>query len=145
LITIRKGIEADIHKVSRLWVEMAKELRPDDTPIPEWWRAIAINMMRFNKEYYIFVADDNGKLVGFIDGIVVSEPSTGMIQGIGRHFYVKPEYRNNGIAWKLYIEICTQAKDRGAKAFTLSCLPDKVEFWKKRGFKTSEINMRMDL
>jgi len=142
---IRQGTESDLNKIGRLWLEMVRELTPNYTPMLDWWKAITINLMRNNKEYYVFVADDNGKIVGFLDFLLLAEASTGKVQALGRHYYVKPEYRKTKIASEIYHESCEEAIKRGAKAFTLLCLPKGVRFWKKRGFKIDEVSMRMEM
>ncbi len=142
---IRKAVEGDIHKVSHLWREMVSELNPEYTPMSEWWRSITLNMMRNHKEYCVFVAEDNGKLIGFIDFLLVSEPSIGGIQALGRHFYVKPEYRKPGVAFDLYCKSIEEIRKRGGKTVSLPCKPDSVHFWGKRGFKVSEILLRKEI
>src|SRR5208337_2771488 len=46
LISIRRGKEADIERVSRLWLDMVRELNPSYTPRIEWWQNITLGMMR---------------------------------------------------------------------------------------------------
>lgn len=98
---IRKGTENDILKISRLWLKMVDELAPDYTPNVEWWREIAYNTIR-NGMYHVFVIEEGGRLLGFLDFFLYPEPSTGKVHMVGQHFWVEPEMRSNCVSGKLY-------------------------------------------
>jgi GNAT superfamily N-acetyltransferase len=137
---IRRGNEGDIAKLGRLWLEMVRELS-NAQPMLEWWKIIELDSLRNNKEYYCFVAEEGGKIVGFIDFIMVVEPSISKCQAIGRHYYVMPAYRKKRIPLQLFDAAIQEIKDKGAKSISFSCFPEKVDFWKKRGFNQYQVVM----
>lgn len=130
---IRQGTESDIVKASRLWLEMVKEMRPDFTPNVEWWRRIAFESMRAGK-YFILVADDGGKIVGFLDWFIFPEPSSGKIHAVGQHLYLKPELRGSGIGRNLYDKTIEEVKNMGITTVELFCFDNEKPMWEKRGF-----------
>ena len=144
-ITIRKAIEADIKKVSWLWMDMCKELHPDYTPNMEWWRIVTVNLMRNHKEYTMFVSvNEKGQIVGFIDYIVDVEASRGQLIANGRHFYIKPEYRNTGadLIWKKMLE---NLQLRKVQLIIAPCAMGQEAFWSDRGFTQSSMVMEKSL
>ena len=48
---------------------------------------------------------------------------------------VLPEYQHQGLARKLMEQYKERERARGRKKLILTCLPDKVEMYKKFGFK----------
>ncbi len=128
-------------KISRLWWDMVREMRPDWEPRQDWWREHCFGFLRTGR-YFIFAAEEGGKIVGFLDYFIFPEPSTGKIHAVGQHFYVKPEYRRTRVAWHLYQSAFMAAKQR-AENIDLFCFPEEEKFWKKRGFKPIRLSMRL--
>ena len=144
LVQIREGNEGDIVKVSRLWVEMVREMRPDFTPNVEWWRKIARESMR-QGPYAMLVADSGGKIVGFLDWFVFPEPSTGKIHMVGQHLFLLPEYRTTGIGRTLYERAIEFGKSKGITTFELFCFDNEKLHWEKRGFSALRTLMRKEI
>jgi len=113
-IAIRKGREADIEKVSRLWLDMVRESSPPYLPNVERWKNITLRMMRHHENYHLFVAEEAQDVVGFLDFMTVPEPATGCAHAVGRHLYVKPERRNAGTAGNLLLHYDGWARKDGA-------------------------------
>lgn len=141
---IRRGQIGDVLKVSRLWLKMVNELAPDYTPNVEWWRSHAEQFLK-NGNYSMFVAEEGGKLVGFLDFFLFYEPSTGKLHGIGQHFYVIPEYRGNCVSGKLYRNTVKAMKEKGCKVMELFCFDNEKTMWEKKGFVLKRMLLRREL
>ena len=143
---IRTATKEDAYKVSCLWEQMVNESRPDFTPNREWWEKMFISFMNTPIiKYNVVVAEYEGELVGFIDGFVFPEPSTGKVHGVGQHFYILPEHRQSTIAGRLYVDIVGIALRSGAEVLEFFCFPEGIPFWSKRGFTTARIMMRREV
>lgn len=143
-VIIRKGNEGDVIKVSRLWLEMLKEMKPEYTPNIEWWRTICIESLR-SKRYMIFIAELGGSIKGFLDLFLFPEPSTGKIHAIGQHFFIRPNYRKNGIAYSLYKRAIKESIKNKASIFELFCFDNEKDMWMKKGFKPIRNLLRKEM
>ena len=91
--------------------------------------------------------ENNGKIVGFINGIATNERSlrdefftdeslhdpdgeTVMILGLD----VLPEYRKIGLARELVFNYCRKEQARGRKRLVLTCHKEKIKMYRKFGF-----------
>ena len=124
----------DIVKVSRLWLKMVEEMMPNTKPSLEWWRLRAGELMTMSN-YFMHVAEDGGKLVGFVDYLVFPEPATSKYHGVGQTFYVLPEYRGNGVSGKLWKDTLTNLKKVGASCIDIICADGQKDFWESHGFE----------
>lgn len=143
-IKIRIALEPDVIKASRLWLEMIAEMCPQFTPNVEWWRRIALNSMRIGT-YFMLVADDGGKIVGFLDWFTFPEPSTGKIHAIGQHLYLKPEYREKGIGRELYEKALKTVIEGGIHTIDMFCFDREKPLWEKKGFKPLRSLLRKEI
>ncbi|MGD0659063.1 MAG: GNAT family N-acetyltransferase [Syntrophorhabdales bacterium] len=141
-INIRKGSEADIEQVSRLWLDMVRELNPSYTPSIEWWKNITLGLMRLYKNYHLFVAEEGQDAVGFLDFMTVPEPATGCAHAVCRHLYVRPERRNSGISNSLLRQFNESAKMDGAVVLEAECGDEQFRFWQRMGFGLVGFKMR---
>jgi GNAT superfamily N-acetyltransferase len=133
-LNIRIGNENDIVKVSRLWLQMTNEMMPNEKPNIDLWRQKANSMIKA-KNYFLHVAEEGGRIVGFIDYLLFPEAATDRLNGIGQTFYVLPEYRSNGIAAKLWKQAIKNLRQLKADALEIICFDPQVSFWQKRGFR----------
>jgi GNAT superfamily N-acetyltransferase len=144
-MVIRQATEADIVKASRLWLEMLAEMAPQfGTPNVKWWREIATTGMR-QGTYFMLVADEGGKLVGFADWFLFPEPSTGQIHAVGQHLYLKPEYRGRGVGRELLKTAETHAMAKGVKAIDMFCFDKEKPMWEKHGYKPLRSLLRKEV
>lgn len=91
--------------------------------------------------------ENNGKIVGFINGIATNERNlrdefftderlhepdgeTVMILGLD----VLPEYRKMGLARELVFNYCRKEQARGRKRLVLTCHKEKIKMYRKFGF-----------
>jgi GNAT superfamily N-acetyltransferase len=141
---IRRGLITDIFELSRLWVYMAKECDTSLSPDIDMWRGYISNLMNY-KGYFMFVAEVDNKLIGFIDYVMQPEPGKGIWLAVINYFYVLPEYREkevSGLLWKAAIK---SAKSNNASEFFSFCFPEKLKFWEKHGFKTECFTIRREI
>lgn len=95
-----------------------------------------------------FVAELEGKVVGFINGAATDKPVLGdeLYHDAGLHkkdgdiqtvfgLNVLPEYRHQGIAHKMVQEFVETAKKRGKKAVILTCKERLIPFYESCGFQ----------
>ena len=133
-MVIRQATEADIVKASRLWLEMLAEMAPQfDTPNVKWWREIAAVNMR-QGQYHMLVADEGGKIVGFLDWFLFPEPSTGKVHVVGQHLFLESDYRGKGTGRELYETAIAWVKEHEIKSIDMFCFDKELPMWQKRGF-----------
>ncbi|KNY28671.1 GNAT family N-acetyltransferase [Pseudobacteroides cellulosolvens] len=144
-INIRRGNKNDIDSIANIEAkcfpvsEAASKSR------------IADRMNVFPNHFY--VADDNGEMVGFVNGLVSDERTISdemfdnamlhnekgkyqMIFGLA----VLAEYRGKGIAGKLMSAIIYAAKEEGRKGVVLTCKDDLIPFYEKLGFRSKGVS-----
>lgn len=119
--------------MSRLWVDMVKELHPDYKPNMDWWKAAELQQMRYNREYVCFVAEQDNKIVGFVDFVLILEPSTNTIIAVGKQMYVRPESRKTRVGWELHKMYPKVARSRGAMEMMFETTNPAM--WAKHGYK----------
>lgn len=141
---IRFATKEDLPEISKLWIAMVKELKSKWHPDVKNWIKITSTLLDSDM-HGIVIAIEDSKIVGFLEGIIFYDPAISKNRGIGQYFYVIPKYRNTKIAESLYEEILVQALKRNTESFELFCLPEKEEYWSKRGFVKTQIIMRMEI
>lgn len=95
-----------------------------------------------------FVAEENGQVIGFINGSTTDHPvlEDELYHDAGLHkpegaiqtvfgLDVLPEYRSRGIAGKLLAHLVQVSKERGKKAVILTCKEHLIPFYERGGFK----------
>ncbi len=99
---------------------------------------------------YFLVAFDrkNGRIAGFFNGIATNEYDfrdeffldAGLHDPNGKNIMmlgldVLPEYRKKGLGRELVYEYCRREQKRGSGRLVLTCLENKVDMYKKFGFR----------
>lgn len=140
---IRLAKKEDLPEISKLWVDMVKELEPDWTPDHKAWVETGVLLLETGM-YYIVVSEDNG-ITGFLDGMAYLEPSLGKTIGVAKHFYLKPEYRGTGLMIEMYSEMVSIAKTKDVKIIELQCYPEKLDYWEGFGFKQDQYVLRKEI
>lgn len=95
-----------------------------------------------------FVAEVDGKIVGFIDGGTTDQPKLPdeMYHDVNLHkpwgeyqtvfgLNVLPEYRSRGIAGKLLEHLVAESRKRGKKGVILTCKEHLTGFYESHGFQ----------
>ena len=98
--------------------------------------------------FLVAVDKETGKIAGFLNGVATNEdvfrdefftditlhdPNGKNIMLLGLD--VLPEYQHQGLARELMEQYKERERARGRKKLILTCLPDKVEMYKKFGFE----------
>lgn len=115
---------------------------PAEAAEPEMVRA---RLKSFPEQF--FVAEAEGKIVGFINGCVTDTPTLPDIlyhdpslhKPDGEYFTVfglnvLPQYRRHGIAARLVQAYIQAARERGKKGVILTCKDRLVHYYEKFGF-----------
>jgi hypothetical protein len=95
--------------------------------------------------YTLIVAEDNGKIAGFIDYMLIYEPSINGKLAFSRHWYIKPEYRKGTAAKDLYGYGTKHARSHGASRYRFLSSEGQLEMWKHRGHKVIQYLMEKEL
>ncbi len=152
---LRKAKADEIDKIGELWYELAfmhekimegYELRDD--PISPWKKYIEEGME--SGRLVTFVADEDGKLIGFVNVMIRSRASFFTVQKMGviMDTFVREDYRGKGVGSALVQAGERWIKDQGVKVAVLTVAPENrggVEFWRKKGFKTYLYKQRKEL
>ena len=109
--------------------------------------AMTERIARIPELFLVAVDKGTGRLAGFLNGVSTKESrfrdefftdiqlcdSDGMnIMLLGLD--VLPEYRRQGLARKIVAQYCRRERDKGKRMLFLTCLPAKVEMYKRFGF-----------
>lgn len=102
---------------------------------------------------YFWLLEDNGKLIGFVNGMVTNEPiiSDKMYEDANLHnengqwqmiFGVNtiPGYRRQGFAERVINKVIDNAKKQGRRGLVLTCKEKLLHYYKKFGFKNEGIS-----
>jgi GNAT superfamily N-acetyltransferase len=91
-----------------------REENPSFTPDVVEWSKSQYRLMSM-ESYFAFIAVENGLVVGFNNGLVLTDPESGNRYVEGGNFYVLPEYRKMAAGMKLHKNSFDVAKSQGAK------------------------------
>jgi ribosomal protein S18 acetylase RimI-like enzyme len=143
-VSIRPATEQDQDVVRDLWLAMQHEL---ETPsfLLESWEHAWDDLSRHVREGLGFVAEDDGRLTGFVFGTFPRE--TPMLLHV-TDLYVAPEARRSGVARSLLHEIFGVAHERGASHVGLDVRVHNepaTGLYRRLGFVDSERFMTADL
>ena len=146
LIELWKGYE-DYHLSLTNDEYMKKFLQTNKDAIPEMEKYFKKKISSEDSD--ILVADDSGKLVGFIMLSVYESSPIAEIKKYGHigYFFVKQNMRRKGIGKEIYKKSLEWLKNKKIKRISLEVnfLNKKtIELYKKLGFKEFEINMTKD-
>ncbi len=97
--------------------------------------------------FLVAIDKDNGKVAGFLNGIATNEymfrdeffTDASLHQTDGKNIMllgldVLPEYRKQGLAHEIVYRYLRRESEHGRKTVTLTCLKNKIKFYKKMGF-----------
>lgn len=137
---IRLATENDLPAASALWEQMVLSMRPEWTPNRTLWESMAKTMLNSGL-YSLLIAEKDNVIVGFIDGMIFTEPSTGKVHGVGQHFFILPEYRGR-LGGELYRGMVSLALKKGAEVLEFFCFPEELSFWRRHGFGPARVMVR---
>lgn len=136
-VTVRRGTYHDIPEVSKMWAQIVIGEDKTATPSEVIYCDQAYKLMTID-QYYLFVAEIGGEIVGFNDGIVAVDPADGQTYIAGRHFYVKPIHRNGTVGKLLHKNSVDAARRVGAKLIRRNIRIDKAENMLSKGHTLRE-------
>ena len=143
-ITIRQAGKEDIEGILKLWAGFVEELYPEEKPSIEDYKKQLESFM-VSPMYSMKVAEDNGEIIGFMDGVVINDPLVGGPCGYGRQLYVTPEYRKYMLGLKLYRSQEKWARDRGALYIKHYCTDRMQRFYERLGYIKTDSLMQKKL
>lgn len=114
MVNLRPATIDDILDMSKLWVALVMEENPNANPDSQRWIDIERKMFDL-KDYYAFVVEENGNVVGFNDGLLLTDLETNEPYIQGGSFYVLPQYRKGPCGIKLHRNSFQVARNIGAK------------------------------
>jgi GNAT superfamily N-acetyltransferase len=144
LAAIRRATRLDIPRIGVLWALWVRSQDPGASPDLEAFEKYQEDIFNL-PDFHYFVAEVDGKVVGFVNDFVSRVPSTGKTMGMSEQLYVLPEYRNTGVGGLLFRRIRESAKESGAEVLALQCRPEKQVFWEKKGFKVTRIVLEKEI
>lgn len=142
-MVIKLADENDIEEISKLWLDMVKELYPDNSPDKQTWQDYCNRLMDTGL-YQIMIAVENNAIVGFLDGLRFLEPSTGKEHAVAQLMYIKPEHRSTKVSFRLHRQMYKLFKSYGIKIFDFFCHKDNVYYWQKKGYSLTRVMMRRE-
>ena len=142
---IRPAVKNDLPEVGKLWLELVKETYPNETPSFEMMIQDTLFMMNTHPGYSMFVAEDGGEIIGFVDAVYSNDAVLGKLCGRARHLYVKPQYRPKLVGLKLFKVQEDWGIQHGAKAAKGNCIDSMVNIYKSFGYKAIETLMYKEL
>lgn len=139
---IRLANKEDVQSVATLWLLLIEETYPEETPsVKEFFRQTFI-LMDHDPGYSMLVAEnDDGSIIGFVDGMIYDDPLTGLVCGRGRHMYVLPQYRSTAAGIMLFRAQEQYGLERGVRVMKVNCIPSIVPLYEKLGYKPIEFLM----
>jgi GNAT superfamily N-acetyltransferase len=133
-LIIRRALVTDIFELSRLWLAMVMETDSTFEPNLDMWRGYIVNLMKY-PGYFMFVAEYENRIVGFIDYSMQPEPARGYWKAVGNYFYILPEFRGGEVGRELWNAHESSARENQAKELFSFCYPETLEYWENHGFK----------
>jgi GNAT superfamily N-acetyltransferase len=140
---IRKANITDVFELSRLWSYMVKEADSTLTPNLEMWRAYIVDLMKYSG-YFPFLAETDDKIIGMIDYAASPNPGKNAWMAVINFFYVLPEHRGE-VSGKLWATLIESAKQNNLTEMYSTCFVEKLDFWKRHGFKEEAFMIRREL
>jgi len=135
----------DLHEVAELYGDMARELdiagMPHDRNAQERYLLLVIDSLVGPNPAAIFIAVNNGKIVGFIHGDMVVDSYRGRKVGRCHHLFVNPEFRGRGIALKLIRLLENLGKKLGVEVSEIQATPGREKAYERFGFRPVSLKM----
>lgn len=146
---IRKAKKEDLQEIKNLRYALAKfEKKLGHNIVEPEWPYTEVgekDLNYFLNEQYIYVAEEDGKIVGFITGEIFKKKVWYTVQlGSINNLYIIEKYRNNGIGKKLMQTMINALKEKGITNIelnTFSSNVDAIKFYEKLGFKKANLQM----
>lgn len=124
---------------------MMDEVYPGRNPDIRYWVNFISDLLRDCKEYFLYVAEEEGKIIGFTDFLIQYDPTFSCMVLNSFQTYVLPKYRNTGATRGLWKNLVTSAKSNNCPKIFFSTAPHLFEYWTGVfGADLREINMTIE-
>ena len=142
-MNVRPATSVDREPIHELWQEFVAEVPEPDGFAPDTWEADWADLEKNMKEGAVFVAEDAGKLVGFLEASA-AEPGRWHVETV----HVRPANRRQGVATELLRAFVGSARSAGAahvslEVFSANEVGEAV--WRQLGFAPVELVMTQTL
>jgi ribosomal protein S18 acetylase RimI-like enzyme len=145
-VKIRRWKRGDLEQIVDLWLELTYHINPTDgfyRIAPDARRKYRgyLNRVFGDRNYGVFVADSNERLVGFVMGRVNQTPSVVIPDMVGyiENIFIEKESRRSGVGRELCHSLFEWFKERRIGHVELFYQIENTEaaaFWKRLGFRT---------
>lgn len=156
MILIREANRNDVESILDLWEEFTRtlhQMEPDFFVLKpnarEIYRRLLKKQLKF-PEYHIFVAEDEGKLIGY-HVVSIRYPSEVFVQAPFGHIsdlYLQSTYRGQSIGQKLIEAGKNWFLDMGIEKIDVKTFltnPKGKAFWEANGFQPFEVAFKNNL
>ena len=153
--TIRRAQQSDLDQLVALWQELAElhaDLVPEFALGPGGSQSVRVHLAELLRDdnERVFVAEENGALIGFINGAVRENPLVFAERYIGyiADALVTARSRRRGVGEQLVNAINAWFRERGVRIIHLTAAagnPISQTFWRKMGFVEYMTRMRTEL
>lgn len=152
---IRHARLSDLDQLAHLWRELADlhaNLAPEfalTSNAEQLWRKHFATVIE-DAQRCVLVAEQEGVLIGFINGSLQQNPPIFVEQYVGEiaSAVVTAGYRRRGIGKQLYRELARWFRERGVSVIQLDAAaanPVARAFWQKMGFGDHLLRLRTEL
>ena len=113
-VSLRRATIKDLPDIVPLWSSLVMEENPKAHPNVKMWSDLQ-ECLFTNNQYYCYVAEIDGRIIGFNNGLLLTDMETGNQYLEGGHFYVLPDHRKSMAGFKLHRNGMDVARATGAK------------------------------
>jgi len=113
-VSLRRATADDIPDMANLWAALVREENPKARPDVKMWCGLQEHLIN-NDNYHCYVVEIAGQIVGFNNGLLLTDMETGETYLEGGHFYVLPDHRKSMAGFKLHRNGMDVARATGAK------------------------------
>jgi GNAT superfamily N-acetyltransferase len=153
-ISIRRARDRDVATIVKLWQELQHANTGYDARLatkpsaPSWYEGF-IRLQLEHENAAVFVAEVDGRLVGYVFGQVMQRPTLAEGDcGYVADLCVTPAHRGHGIGRRLYQELRAWFTRSGVRHLEVQVVrgnPASQAFWRKMGFDEFLRTLRSDL
>lgn len=142
---VRPGTINDLPSIGSLWLLMIDEVYKNRKPDIRYWINFVTELINTCDSYSLYVAEVDGKIVGFTDFIIQYDPTFSCMILNSFQTYVLPAHRKSGITKELWSNLVQSAKTKDCPKIFLSTAPGLYGYWKDLfGAELQEINMTIE-
>jgi len=142
-VNVRPATSADRDAIHELWQEFVTEVPEPEGFGPDSWETDWADIEKNMKDGAVFVAEDGGALLGFLEASS-AEPDRWHVETV----HVRPAHRREGVAKALLRACAESVRAAGAAYVSLEVLSSNLvgeAVWRRLGFEPVEVVMAQTL